>query len=191
MMGWAAAGLAGCVLALVSSAVAAAGLMDAYYAARQNDPTLRAARYERDAGQYAIAIGRAGLLPNIGVTGAYSKNKGERTYYTRAGSPTEDLDYREEAAAIALRIEGIEDGVLSRICILKLIHQRRRIGHGVGYHLFRIAHLFYSQKNKTWATKPWQQRGLPRTILRKSYNSCKPVRRWCSRAANRSVMPAM
>jgi protease secretion system outer membrane protein len=103
MMGWAAAGLAGCVLALVSSAVAAAGLMDAYYAARQNDPTLRAARYERDAGQYAIAIGRAGLLPNIGVTGAYSKNKGERTYYTRAGSPTEDLDYREEAAAIALR----------------------------------------------------------------------------------------
>lgn len=102
-MGWAAAGLAGCVLALVSSAVAAAGLMDAYYAARQNDPTLRAARYERDAGQYSIAIGRAGLLPNIGMTGAYSKNKGERTYYTRAGSPTEDLDYREEAAAIALR----------------------------------------------------------------------------------------
>jgi outer membrane protein TolC len=52
--------------------------MDAYQAARQNDPTFRAARYERDAGQYAIAIGRAGLLPNVAITGSYSKNKGER-----------------------------------------------------------------------------------------------------------------
>ncbi len=96
-------GLVGCALALWSSGVLAAGLMDAYQAARQNDPSFRAARHERDAGQYAIAIGRAGLLPNVGITGAYSRNKGERTYFTRAGSPTEDLDYREEASAIALR----------------------------------------------------------------------------------------
>ncbi|MCM8611239.1 TolC family outer membrane protein [Accumulibacter sp.] len=98
-----AVGLVGCALALWSSGVLAAGLMDAYQAARQNDPSFRAARYERDAGQYAIAIGRAGLLPNVGITGAYSRNRGERTYFTRAGSPTEDLDYREEASAIALR----------------------------------------------------------------------------------------
>ncbi len=97
------AGLLGCVLALWSSGLLAAGLMDAYHAARQNDPSFRAARHERDAGQYAIAIGRSGLLPNIGITGAYSRNRGERTYFTRAGSPTEDLDYREEAGAIALR----------------------------------------------------------------------------------------
>ncbi|MEF8755009.1 MAG: TolC family outer membrane protein [Accumulibacter sp.] len=96
-------GLVGCALAFWSSGVLAAGLMDAYQAARQNDPSFRAARHERDAGQYAIAIGRAGLLPNVGITGAYSRNRGERTYFTRAGSPTEDLDYREEASAIALR----------------------------------------------------------------------------------------
>ncbi|HCN68386.1 MAG TPA: peptidase, partial [Candidatus Accumulibacter sp.] len=65
MLRWT-AGLVGCALALMSSGVVAAGLMDAYHAARQNDPAFRAARYERDAGQYAIAIGRAGLLPNIG-----------------------------------------------------------------------------------------------------------------------------
>jgi len=93
----------GCALALWSSGALAAGLMDAYQAARQNDPSFRAARHERDAGQYAVAIGRAGLLPNVGITGAYSRNRGERTYFTRAGSPTEDLDYREEASAIALR----------------------------------------------------------------------------------------
>jgi len=102
MLRWT-AGLVGCALALMSSGVVAAGLMDAYHAARQNDPAFRAARYERDAGQYAIAIGRAGLLPNIGITGAYSNNKGERTYFTRAGSSREDLDYREEATAVALR----------------------------------------------------------------------------------------
>ncbi|EXI65108.1 MAG: Outer membrane protein TolC precursor [Candidatus Accumulibacter adjunctus] len=96
-------GLVGCALALWSSGALAAGLMDAYQAARQNDPSFRAARHERDAGQYAVAIGRAGLLPNVGITGAYSRNRGERTYFTRAGSPTEDLDYREEASAIALR----------------------------------------------------------------------------------------
>jgi protease secretion system outer membrane protein len=63
MSSWAAR-LAGCTLVLLSSQGLAAGLMDAYQAARQNDPAFRAARYERDAGQYAIAIGRAGLLPN-------------------------------------------------------------------------------------------------------------------------------
>jgi protease secretion system outer membrane protein len=90
------------MLALLSSAGLAAGLMDAYQAARQNDPAFRAARHERDAGQYAIAIGRAGLLPNVAITGSFSKNQGERTFNTRT-QPTEHLDYREEASAISLR----------------------------------------------------------------------------------------
>ena len=55
--------LVACSLPLLSAGARAAGLIDAYQAARQNEPTFRAARYERDAGQYAIAIGRAGLLP--------------------------------------------------------------------------------------------------------------------------------
>jgi len=96
-------GLVACALAFWSSGVLAAGLMDAYQAARQNDPSFRAARYEREAGQYAIAIGRAGLLPNIGMTGAYSRNRGERTYFVQPRNRTEDLDYREEASAIILR----------------------------------------------------------------------------------------
>ena len=100
MSRWAAR-LAGCTLALLSSEGLAAGLMDAYQAARQNDPAFRAARYERDAGQYAIAIGRAGLLPNVAITGSFSKNKGERES-TRVGL-SQDLDYREQAAAIVLR----------------------------------------------------------------------------------------
>jgi hypothetical protein len=53
--------------------------MDAYQAARQNDPTFRAARYERDAGQYAIAIGRPACCRTLAATGSYSKNNGERS----------------------------------------------------------------------------------------------------------------
>ena len=90
-----------CTLALWSSGVLAAGLLDAYSAARQNDPTFRAARYERDAGQYAIAIGRSGLLPNISVTGSYSKNAGERT--STIVDVTQSLDYYDKVISIALR----------------------------------------------------------------------------------------
>ena len=39
--------LTGCALALMTSGVLGASLLDAYQAARQNDPTFRAARYER------------------------------------------------------------------------------------------------------------------------------------------------
>jgi len=93
--------LTGCALALMTSGVLGAGLLDAYQAARQNDPTFRAARYERDAGQYAIAIGRSGLLPNISVTGSYSKNAGERT--STIVDVSQSLDYYDKVISIALR----------------------------------------------------------------------------------------
>ncbi len=93
--------LTGGVLALWSSGVLASGLLDAYQAARQNDPTFRAARYERDAGQYAIDLGRAGLLPAVASTGADTKSKGERE--STRSSLTQVLDYRDQVAAITLR----------------------------------------------------------------------------------------
>lgn len=93
--------LAGATLALWSVGGGAAGLMDAYQAARENDPTFRAARYERDAGQYSIPIGRAGLLPNVGITGNFSQNKGERK--STRSDLTQSLDYQEQVAAIILR----------------------------------------------------------------------------------------
>ena len=100
MMQWTAM-LAGCTLVLLSSGTFGAGLLDAYQAARQNDPTFKAARYEREAGQYAIAIGRAGLLPNLSVTGSYSQNRGERDSTTV--NLTQKLDYNDTGTAIILR----------------------------------------------------------------------------------------
>jgi protease secretion system outer membrane protein len=93
--------LSACSLALLSSGAFAVGLLDAYQAARQNDPAFQAARFERDAGQYAIDIGRAGLLPTISITGSYSKNTGERE--STVANVTQDLDYNDKQAAITLR----------------------------------------------------------------------------------------
>ncbi|WP_299162793.1 TolC family outer membrane protein [Accumulibacter sp.] len=93
--------LAGCTLALSTSGGLAAGLLDAYRAARQYDPTFTAARYERDAGQYAVDIGRAGLLPNIAITGSYAQNTGERE--STVVDVTQSLDYKDQQAAITLR----------------------------------------------------------------------------------------
>ncbi|MBE2258060.1 MAG: TolC family outer membrane protein [Candidatus Accumulibacter sp.] len=84
----------------LSSAVAA-GLLDAYQAARQHDPAFTAARYERDAGQYAVDIGRAGLLPTVSITGSYAKNTGERE--STVVNVTQSLDYYDKQAAIILR----------------------------------------------------------------------------------------
>lgn len=97
------AALAACALALGSSGVLGAGLMDAYLAARQNDPTFRAARYERDAAQYSIDLGRAGLLPTVAINGSFSRNKGERESTRITALPTQILDYRDQLAAITLR----------------------------------------------------------------------------------------
>ena len=91
----------GCTLALCSSAAFAVGLLDAYRAARQNDPAFTAARYEREAGQYAADIGRAGLLPNISITGSFARNTGERE--STVVNVTQSLDYDDKQAAIVLR----------------------------------------------------------------------------------------
>ncbi|HNC51002.1 MAG TPA: TolC family outer membrane protein [Accumulibacter sp.] len=94
-------GLAGCALALCSSIAFSAGLLEAYQAARQNDPTFRAARHERDAGQYNIDISRAGLLPNLSFSGSYSKNTGERQ--STIVNVTQQLDYRYTYSVVTLR----------------------------------------------------------------------------------------
>lgn len=93
--------LTGCALALMTSGVLGAGLLDAYQAARQNDPTFRAARHEREAGQYAADIGLSGLLPSVAIAGSYAKNNGERE--STVVNVTQSLDYNDKLISITLR----------------------------------------------------------------------------------------
>jgi protease secretion system outer membrane protein len=54
----------------------ALGLLEGYHQVLQSDPTLQAARYEHEAGQQEIALGRAGLLPQVSASGSKTHVKG-------------------------------------------------------------------------------------------------------------------
>lgn len=96
------ASLAGSLMLVLSSHASALGLMDAYQGALANDPTLRAARHERDAGQQALPIARAGLLPNLSLSSNRANIRGDRSLLT-PGSPSQDLDYRSVQDTLSLR----------------------------------------------------------------------------------------
>lgn len=64
-------------LGFVSSMPAEAlGLLEGYRQVLQNDPSLQAARHERDAGQAEIGLARAGLLPQVSLSGNKNRVKG-------------------------------------------------------------------------------------------------------------------
>lgn len=88
-------------LILLAPAVFGAGLMDAYRAAQQHDPTFRAARFERAAGEQAPAIARAALLPNISISASRYTNRGERSL--TSGAANQPLDYHSSQNALSLR----------------------------------------------------------------------------------------
>lgn len=54
----------------------AMGLLEGYQQILKNDPTLQAARYEREAGQAEIGLARAALLPQVSANGGRTRVKG-------------------------------------------------------------------------------------------------------------------
>lgn len=92
---------AACLIGLISANVSAVGLLDVYQTAMLNDPTLRAARYELEAGQKVPTISRAGLLPNVSLSMNRSANSGDRSY--TSGALPENLDYRSTQDVLSLR----------------------------------------------------------------------------------------
>lgn len=54
----------------------ALGLLEGYRQLLNNDPTLLAAKYENEAGHQETKIGRAGLLPQVALTGSKSRVHG-------------------------------------------------------------------------------------------------------------------
>jgi protease secretion system outer membrane protein len=82
----------------------AMGLMQAYDAALQNDPTYRSAVADNQAGQQYIAIGRSGLLPSAQYSYSTSKNKADRTEPNFIGTPTTTHpEYTSISSSISLR----------------------------------------------------------------------------------------
>ncbi|RXZ38196.1 channel protein TolC [Oxalobacteraceae bacterium CAVE-383] len=70
----------------------ASDLSQIYQQALANDPTYASARYAMDAGREKAVQGRAGLLPNIAMVGAYTRsnddlNNSSNTYALRLAQP--------------------------------------------------------------------------------------------------------
>lgn len=95
--------LIACALALAGGLPAHAaplGLLQAYEAARQHDPQLRAAQAERDASREQAVLGRAQLLPS--VSAAYT-NSLHHTDVTDPAGATGTRQYRSTSTSVQLR----------------------------------------------------------------------------------------
>ncbi|MCH9664489.1 MAG: TolC family outer membrane protein [Gammaproteobacteria bacterium] len=81
----------------------ALSLLDAYESAIENDPTFRAAIHENEAGQQEKEIGLAGLLPNLSITHAQSKNTGTQKFSGARSVDNGALNFDSEVSTLALR----------------------------------------------------------------------------------------
>jgi len=90
---------------LVPAAQAGAiGLLQAYQAALNNDPTYLGAIQDNVAGQQARALGRSALLPNLAASYSNSKNRSDLTAAAAGGgSSLTHPDYNSRVADVTLR----------------------------------------------------------------------------------------
>jgi len=92
-----------CIILLSQANQACAiGLLDAYEAALEHDPTYRSALHENEAGQQAEAIGLAGLLPNLSITHVQSKTTGTQAFSSGVGG-TQPLNFDSQVSTLSLR----------------------------------------------------------------------------------------
>ena len=94
------------LLAVMGSYVTTAkaiGLLDAYESALMHDPTFRAAIHENEAGQQAIAIGRAGLLPTLSITHQQSMSRGTQSDPRSGIAANSNLSFNSEVTTLTLR----------------------------------------------------------------------------------------
>ncbi|WP_420473123.1 TolC family outer membrane protein [Noviherbaspirillum sp. ST9] len=97
------AGVIAGVMSLQASNVFALGLLEAYEAALQNDPTFRSAVHENEAGQQNRIIGRSTLLPSLTASYSNTKNRADITQPVLGQQTTTHPQYTSEGAAVQLR----------------------------------------------------------------------------------------
>lgn len=82
----------------------ALGVIEAYEAALQNDPTYRAAVHDNEAGQQYKVLGRANLLPNVSASYASNKNKADITTPNFLGEyTTTHPEYTSSSGGVQVR----------------------------------------------------------------------------------------
>lgn len=81
----------------------ALGLLQAYEAAVQNDPTYRAAVYENEAAQQYKVLGRANLLPSMSMSYTKNKNRADITVPVLNQRTTTHPEYDSSTGVVSLR----------------------------------------------------------------------------------------
>jgi outer membrane protein, protease secretion system len=92
--------LAACALLRLAAASAAETPLSAYRDALANNPAYGAARAGAEAERHGIAVARGQLLPNLSVSGNFSRNEADREQPNR---PVEHFDYQGYAYSVSLR----------------------------------------------------------------------------------------
>ncbi|WP_247869628.1 TolC family outer membrane protein [Herbaspirillum sp. ST 5-3] len=92
------------VLTMQAGQACALGLIEAYEAAVQNDPTFQSAVHENEAGQQYRVLGRANLLPSVGMSYSKNKNRADTTAPNIIGQlSTTHPAYTSESGVVSLR----------------------------------------------------------------------------------------
>lgn len=97
-------------LALATPAAQAIGLLQAYQAALQSDPTYLAAFQELEAGRENRIIGRSQMLPNVSASYSASRNHSDLTVAKLTTHP----EYYSRSASVSLRQPLFNLDVLAR-----------------------------------------------------------------------------
>jgi outer membrane protein, protease secretion system len=93
-------------MALLAQAMPASaiGIVEAYEAALQNDPTYRGAVHENEAGKQNINLGRSNLLPNVSVNYTTTHNRADITQPNFLGvATTSHPNYDSDSTSLTLR----------------------------------------------------------------------------------------
>ena len=106
------AGVLASVFMLQVGGASAMGLIQAYEAALQNDPTYIAAIHENEAGQQNKALGRSSLLPNVSASYSKNKNRADITEPVMGHPITSHPIYTSKIATVGVRqplfnLEGV------------------------------------------------------------------------------------
>ena len=90
-------------LLLNSAGASAMGLMQAYDAALQNDPTYRSAIHEHEAGEENLALGRSKLLPNLSFDYQQNRNLLNITTTTGQNTGSQQMTYLGQVTTLSMR----------------------------------------------------------------------------------------
>lgn len=100
--------IASLIAVTLSNSVHATNLLDVYRDARDQDPVYASARASAQAGKEAYPLARAGLLPNVNLSGAYNRNERETN-----GAPKFDFNSKSYTLSLTQPLFRVQNWIVA------------------------------------------------------------------------------